>query len=86
MARKITMCVLFFCLIAFFSSCTVLRIAAAIEDNKNGGPSSCYVCDGRGRCPSCNGIGRTGMQRCNYCGGTGVCSNCQGTGVVNLDR
>ena len=41
----------------------------------------CYLCDGNGKCPTCNGTRQTSSDNvCPECGGDGKCSRCDGTG------
>ena len=51
----------------------------------------CHVCNGKGRCSSCKGSGRTvtvgfdrpnGTKTCHKCGGGGRCQKCGGEGSV----
>lgn len=46
---------------------------------------SCATCEGRGKCPSCDGTGtnphlHSPEPKCPHCSGTGMCSECDGAG------
>ncbi|WP_194817355.1 hypothetical protein [Nocardia sp. XZ_19_385] len=49
----------------------------------------CYECDGRGRCPTCRGLGwtkggPTGRHRCRTCLGSRFCPICGGAGELRI--
>ena len=43
---------------------------------------TCPDCDGDGKCPKCNGLGKAGSKDCPECGGDGDCPDCAGKGKV----
>lgn len=45
--------------------------------------ATCNTCNGKGRCPKCDGHGKTGgfmQSECSTCRGKKVCPTCNGSG------
>ena len=63
---------------------TFVAIALLEElDGREPPMATCGTCNGKGRCPKCDGHGKTGAifsNECSTCRGKKVCPTCKGSG------